>query len=217
MARNEKKRQQKLMKKRRKQKNKKQRAAQGVAANTEKAIIRRARQCPIHECLISGEWQENGMAAIAVARRQNETMMVFGIYVVDMYCLGVKNTFCRANVSFSKYRDDFRARFVEENGARACPAELAHQIIYGAVEYAASLDLRPHKDFQLSRHVLEKRETIPPNDELEFGKDGKPLYVSGPNDPAGRIMKHLEMKLGKDGFRYICELNSLSRDGSFED
>ncbi len=217
MARNEKKRQQKLMKKRQKQKQKKTRATGSGAANTEKTVIRSAQRYPIHECLISGNWQEFRMAAICVARSQSETMMLFGVYIVDLYCLGVKNTFCRANVPLSEYRDDFRAQFVEGNEATACPAELAHQIIYGAVEYAANLGLRPHKDFHLSKHILEERDTIAPNDELEFGKDGKPLYFSDPHDPAGRILKHLRAKLGEDGFDLIVETSTLAQDEGFED
>lgn len=217
MARDEKKRQQKLMKKRQKKKRKKTRATGSAAANTEKAVIRRARRYPIHECLISGNWQESGIAAISVARRQSETIMAFGVYIVDLYCLGVKNTYCRADVPLSKYKGDFRAQFVERNEATACPAELAHQIIYGAVEYAANLGLRPHKDFHLSSHILEERDTIAPNDELEFGKDGKPLYVSGPYDSPGQILKHLEAKLGEGGFHYIIMGDSFGQDEGFED
>lgn len=216
-AKNEKKRQLKLMKKRQKQKQKKKRTSGFAAVSTEKAVIRRANRYPIHECLISGEWQEKGIAAIAVVRRQSETMVIFGVYIIDLYCLGVKNTYCRANVPLSKYRDNLRADFVEGDGAGVCPVELAHQIIYGAVEYAANLDLRPHKDFQLSRHILETRDAIAPNDELEFGKDGKPMYVSGPRDSSGRILKHLKAKLGEDGFDYIVEADSLSQDESLED
>lgn len=209
MATNEKKRQQKLMKKRRKQKDKQKKALGGASSsNTENAIIRRAHVYPIHECLLSEKWEEEGMAAIAIARRQSEAQILLGVYVVDLYCLGVKNTFCIANMPLSKYREDFRARYTRENGARPCSAELAHQIIYGAVEYAANLGFRPHKGFLLSRHMLNKRETVPPNNELEFGRDGKPLYFSGPRDSPGRILKHLEARLGKEGFHYIVATGS---------
>ena len=203
MARDEKKRQQKLMRKRQKQKRKKKRASQIAAASTDTSIIRRARHYPIHECLISRDWQENGIAVIIIARRQSESKIVCGVYMVDLYCLGVKDTSCRANLSLYEYRNDFRARFVDEGGATAGSVELAHQIIFGAIDFAASLDLPPHEDFQLSRHVLEEREDIPPNETIEFGKDGKPFYIAGPDDPVGRILKHLESRLGEDGFHFM--------------
>ncbi len=217
MALNEKKRQQKLMKKRQKQKKKKTRVLGFAVASTEKAVIRRANLYPIHECLLSGDWQENGIAAVCVARRQSDSIMVFAVYIIDLYCMGVKNTFCRANVPLSKYREDFRARFVKRNEAKACTVELAHQIIYGALEYAGNLGLPPHKDFHLSRHVLEKRDAIAPNDELEFGKDGKPLYVSGPHDFPARILKRLKTNLGEGGFDYIVREDPFGQEEDCED
>ena len=108
-----------------------------------------------------------------------------------------------------------RRRGGGEDGEKS-PEELAHQIIYGAVDYAASLEFRPHRDFLLSQHILTPREEGPPNGGLEFGKDGMPLYVSGPHDDMGRIVKHLEAKLGKDGFHYILVTGPLGMDGDFE-
>lgn len=217
MASNDKKRQQKLMKKRQKQKNKKKNAALSASANTEKAIIRRGNKYPIHECLLSADWQESGMAVIVIARRQSEMLIVFGLYMVDTFCLGVKDTFGRANINISDYKTDFRPMLVENHGVRPCSVEIAHQIIYGAVDYAADLGLNAHKDFLLSRNVLEKREDVPPNDDLEFGKNGKPLYVSGAHDHAGRILKRLESKLGKDGFNFIDKAEFASAEEYFEE
>lgn len=203
MARNEKKLQQKLMKKRQKEKAKKKHAAQARVTNTENAIIRRSNQYPIHECLISADWRTEGMAVILVASQQKENRIVFGVYMVDLYCLGVKNTFARANLSLSEHQGRVKGDIVEQHDAAVCSPELAHQIICGALDYAANLDLQPHRDFRLSRHVLDAPETISHSDDIEFGKDGKPLYVSGPHDQVSKILKHLETKLGPEGFHFI--------------
>jgi len=143
------------------------------------------------------------MTPILIVRKQDETAVLFGVFLVDLYCLGVKDAFCNANITLSKYRDDIRSRFAEEHDMVTCPFELAHQIIYGAIDYAAELGFRPHTDFSLAKHVLEDREAIPPNRDIEFGKDGKPLFVSGPHDNVKRIMAQLDKKLGKDGYYFL--------------
>lgn len=204
MAKNEKRRQQKLLKKRRKEKAKRKERARAEASSSShpKAAIRHARHYPIHECLLNPNWREMGIASILVARKQTDVSFIFGVYLVDVFCLGVKNAFCNANFPLSKYRE-FRERFVEGNDAHPCTAELAHQIIYGALDYAADLGFQPHEDFALSRCILEERDAVPPNPDLEFGQDGKPTYVSGPDDHVEAILHHLRTKLGEDKFHFI--------------
>ena len=217
MAKDPRKRQQKLMKQRRKAKEKKKRAARTSTVHSESALIRRARSYPIHECLINEEWQEQSMAQILVARRQSEGMVLFGVYVVDLGCLGVKDAFAKGNVPMSEYRDGIRHRLVEESGAKRCPVELAHQIVYGALDYADALDFEPHKDFKMARHVLEERESISPNDDIEFGKDGKPFYCAGPHDHVEKIMQHLEDRLGSDGFHFITPALEMQGEDEWDD
>ncbi len=46
-------------------------------------IIRRARDFPIHECLIGESWKEKGLAHIVIARRQPDGLIAFGVFLVD--------------------------------------------------------------------------------------------------------------------------------------
>ena len=46
--------------------------------------------------------------------------------------------------------------------------------------------------------------------EFEFGKDGKPFYVSGPNETRAdseRIIATLTRKLGPGGFHYMVGMD----------
>lgn len=203
MPKDARRRAQKMMERRQKQKAKQKRAAKATVSKTDGAIVKRSCRYPLCECLISSGWQEQGIAAILVARHQSESLIVFGNFIVDTYCMGIKNAHSRANVSVAQYEGDIRPFYQRNHGAHRIPLELACQIIYGAEDYAASLGLRPHKDYALARHILEPRESIQPNSDLVFGKDGKPLYIQGPHDHASRIMDHLERKLGPEGFHYI--------------
>jgi hypothetical protein len=75
--------------------------------------------------------------------------------------------------------------------------------VYGAIDYARKLGFEPQKDFRLSRFTLSE----PSNTELpyniEFGKDGKPLYIAGPNDNADRVIERLRKTVGDENFRYL--------------
>jgi hypothetical protein len=43
--------------------------------------------------------------------------------------------------------------------------------------------------------------------EVEFGRNGKPFFASGPDDNAEMIIKHLTAKLGEGNFDYLIAVN----------
>ncbi len=205
MAKNERRRQQKLMKKRRKDKNRRKTQA-GIylpEADLERKRIMEARQYPIHECLIVPGWRESGLAQILLSRLQPDGNLVAGMYMVDILCLGLKNTFAHANVSKYKYITELRDRMAEADGIETCSIDLAHTIIYGGIDYAGQFGFQPQRDFKLSRHVLEERDSFQMKEDVEFGREGKPRYISGPNDDATKITRQLEAIVGEGNFDFI--------------
>jgi hypothetical protein len=210
MARDEAKRQKKLMKKRQKDKlRKKQATLIPMAFLSAEKKIRSARQYPIHECLINPSWKEKGLATILVSRRQPDGNILFGVYLVDILCLGLKNTFCNADFSMSMYNTDVvRRAYTEEDPAR-CSRELAHQIIYGAIRFAQQFGFQPQKDFSLSQYILDEADSIDPGTkDVEFGRDGQPLFIAGPHDDVARILRQLEATAGRGHFGYMYESHS---------
>ena len=81
--------------------------------------------------------------------------------------------------------------------------ELAHEIVYGAVEYAEGFGFRPHRNFRLSQFVLDLPDAHPRSGTVEFGKNEKPLYVSGPRDNAGAIIGRLTRTAGEGNFDHV--------------
>src|SRR5437868_5410643 len=141
MPQDPRKRQKALMKKRSKQKAAaKSRSHQpGLISISPQAIIRLARTFPIYECLISADWQKDNMGLIQIllARQQPDGDICFGVYLVDKYCLGLKNTYANAGFSRARYQNEVRDRIFREQKLVMCPIELAHQMIYEYIEYAA--------------------------------------------------------------------------------
>ena len=73
-----------------------------------------------------------------------------------------------------------------------CPLSLAHTLIYKGIEYAKSLGFEPHRDFFFTKLILDEPTDVEWSGDVEFGMDGKPVYISGPYDDGGSILKKLE-------------------------
>ena len=213
MPRDPRKHQKAIMKKRSKQKAALQRQShrQAFTSFSPQAIIRRARAFPLFECWISANWQQDdmGLVEILLARQQPDGDICFGVYLVDKYCLGLKNTFANAGFSRTRYQNEVRSTIFHENVPVACPVELAHQMIYASIEYAAQFGFQPEQDFALSQYMLAPRGELEEPYQLTFGKNGKPFFVAGPHDNAARILKQLEKTAGPGNYDYLVALDGF--------
>ncbi|WP_158648474.1 hypothetical protein [Candidatus Symbiothrix dinenymphae] len=124
------------------------------------------------------EWEEAGLGQVVVARQHANGNLTYCSYLADLKCLGVKETVYEFNIPPEK----LEKHLTEFADVEFVPIsyELAHNIIYAAIEYAEKYGFKPHKDFaQTTRFLLEEdRDDIPLIDIPCGGKDGKPLYVN---------------------------------------
>lgn len=165
--------------------------------------IRNARKYPVHECLINPSWKEGGLATILLSRKQRDGRIIFGVYLVDIFCLGLKNTYCNADFSLFEYEQDVRDHISQNEPLIDCPVPLVHHLIYGALDYASKLGFKPQKDFKMSRYILERKDKVEESIAIEFGKEGKPFYVAGPDDNVRLILRKLERSVGEGNFDFM--------------
>lgn len=163
-------------------------------------IIERARKLPIYKCWSVGD-QESGAKQILVARQKANGMLVVGFYLVDFFCLGVKDTFYRefedeAELKEIAFQDIPKGIELEE-----IDAIYAQNLIYGAVEYAEDLGFKPHKEFRITEYLLDDVESIEYMD-IEFGEDGQPHYVAGEDDDVDKNLKILTENVGIGNFTF---------------
>ena len=98
--------------------------------------------------------KSRGLARIVVTRSQENGKAMLGVFLVDIFCLGVKNAFCNEGLGSRQIEDKLLPRFYQNEKPTRVGINYAKEIICGAVEYAKSLGFEPHPDFELSRHVL---------------------------------------------------------------
>lgn len=155
-----------------------------------KRIISRSRNWPIKDCKINSNWRENGLAYILISRVQPNNRIVFGSYLVDIFCLGLKDTFCNADITQSEF-ESLVSKMYRIDPVVNCTSSLAHTIIYGGIEFAAKYGFTPHRDFNLSKYILEESTSIEKDESVEFGEDGQPLFIQGPYDDPNAVIRTL--------------------------
>jgi hypothetical protein len=148
-----------------------------------------------------------GLVAVLVARRHRHDRVSVCGYLVDAYCLGVKNALgpmVMTDVELSGFRSDYFDGFA--SGWRDAPVELAADLVFGGVEYARGLGFEPHPDLAPAAGHLGPWQ---PPAAITFGRDGKPFYMSGPYDNPSKIMKTLQRNLGSsEAFDFMMDAAS---------
>jgi hypothetical protein len=165
---------------------------------------------PIYECLEPIDLWENGLGQIIVSCKNSIGHIVVGTYVVDTYCLGVKDCFLRT-VSLYEYKELMRNISRSCGKMHAVEAGYACALIHQAVKYAKNIGFNPHPDFFKARKILDNI-TLDETQEFVFGKNGKPFYIQGPNESkteVNRIMHILEENLGKGGYEFMVVASNL--------
>lgn len=157
----------------------------------------------------SGSEPTSGLVGVMVARgprRAGGDVSVCG-YLVDTYCLGVKDALSPRRVS-ERRLPDLVDRFFDgfDEPPVAAPIELARHLVWGAVEYARGLGFEPHPDLRKAAGHLE-----PLTDPcaIRFGRDGKPFYIQGPYDDAERIMRTLDRTVGRDNYHFFVAVDAF--------
>ncbi|NIR49957.1 hypothetical protein GWO43_15775 [candidate division KSB1 bacterium] len=186
-----------------KKKKKRKRAPQSSSSlSPKKYVMTKARQLPIHECLITQDWEEVGVASILITRKHKNDKITFGLYLVDLLCLGVKDTFFEFNLATYEYQS-FLEKCQEEQDWVECDYDLAHNIIYGAVEFAEKYGFKPHKDFAVTRHILKEHDENTPSMDIEFGEDGRPCLVSTVYEDPSQNIAQLDKTAGKGNYDVV--------------
>jgi hypothetical protein len=151
----------------------------------------------------------SGLVSVLVTRRHRWDKVSVCGYLADVYCLGVKNAFgpaIKTDVEVSRFLPTYYTPYPD--GWQEAPIELAADLVFGAVEYARGLGFEPHADFASAAGHLG---TWSGPSAITFGKNGRPLYISGPFDTPYTIMKTLHRTT--DGDRVSSDSGQTDIDG----
>ncbi len=168
--------------------------------------LERAREYPLHGCWVYKDWKQSGIAPVVVARQQPDDRILCAMYLIDLYCLGTKYCYTRADISPAQFERDLPKMCAQQ--PEPCTVEFAHELVYGAMEYAKSCGFDPTPEFKgsLGDMVLDPPDAHPRAHGIKFGKDGKPFFVSGPYDDKhkiNRVLNTLHRTAGEGNFDFL--------------
>jgi hypothetical protein len=171
----------------------------------EKYITTRARTLPIFKCLVNEGWETSKMAQVIVMRRHVTGNVTIGLYLVDLLCLGVKDT----HYYFNILPNEFEERIEDGPEFTEISYELAHNIVYAGHDFAMEFTIKPCADFALTQYILEEDNDHIPLIDISTG-DGerKPhlMVHSGSNyhDALARLRQHA----GEGNYHYTIGIGN---------
>lgn len=166
-----------------------------------------AARYPILHCLVTRSLWSQGIGWLCLSRELPNGSVAFAMFLIDRYCLGVKNVIMNVTGRFT-YDSDV-VRKIPPPTQDMQPAA-ARKLLESAVAYARSLGLHPHADYSRAMRIFGDIDAAQCTETFEFGKDGKPLFIAGPNDTlerCHRIVKALNQACGPDGHHYMIPVS----------
>ncbi len=180
-----------------------------------KYIETQVRKLPIYKCLVNKDWEETQMANIVVMRNHVNGNVTFGLYLVDLLCLGVKDTLYKFNIPESEADE----MFGEEDFFTAINYNLAHNIVFAGHDFAMEFDIPPHKDFALTKNILAEDDDDVPLIEIAVGDkfDGKPHLMINPYGQGKWALEKLIKNAGEGNYHYSTEDEINNDDDDYAD
>jgi hypothetical protein len=167
-----------------------------------------AAKYPVLHSRVTEDLWTKGLGWVCLSRELPNGTVAFAVFLVDRYCLGVKNAMGDIT-SRSAYDQQIAKKMCSNFTSRQMTPAAIRKLVEKAVEYARSLGLEPHPDYPKTKSIFGDINAGESLEEFEFGQDGKPYFIAGPNDTperCRRILSTLIQSCGVGGFHYLVPL-----------
>ena len=163
--------------------------------------VQRAADLPIQACFLTEALFDGGMGTLVLARGLTPDRVALSSYLLDTFCLGIKDvTFETVGGEYFQFYMDATDRvspLIEVDPA------YARKLLRDLAAWSRSLGFAPHRDFATVERIFGDVNADASDAVFQFGRDGKPLYIPGPNDKAPLIRSRIEQRrkhLGDEEF-----------------
>jgi hypothetical protein len=167
----------------------------------------------------SQEMFEVGIGHVVICRHKGSGDTEAGVFLLDTYCLGVKDAFY---ASFpTSNLGEFLDRVFRGSGRDSLSPACGRKLVEDAIAYARPLGFAPHADYKRAAHVLGGINTRECDKSFTFGRQGKPMYVVGPNDSPEfqhLVMVTLRSRVGEGNYDFLvpAPMGGLEDEESLE-
>ncbi len=161
------------------------------------------RSLPVDKCYVNSDWQEQGMAHAIVVRRRPDGKFALANYLVDTFCLGVKDAFWRTrldDIELKEIIDNYKGRIDLEE----CSYATVHNLVLGAVEFAEEGGIEPCREWAVGQYGLDEDSDDIELIEFDYGLDGQHFLNTRTRTEGAKYLPILQAHLG-DNFSYRFE------------
>ena len=158
------------------------------------------------EALRSANLFDSGCGYLVVSRFRADGRVEAGFFLLDVFCLGVKDAGFHHFNSIADYQKSLIDRLFPDGNLVRMTAAAARKLAEDAISYARELGFSPGADYKKASRVFGGITTAGCDEQFMFGKNDKPLYIQGPSDSqarVGRILRALKARCGEGGYHYI--------------
>jgi len=147
--------------------------------------VRQAATIPIRHCLIQQGLLDHGMGALILARGATLSGFSVGVFLLDTYCLGIKDVFFRVlDAEEFEALVDSNEQILPLVDINSCDARA---LLHDLAAWSRTIGFAPHRDFTAVEQLFGDVNIDDSNAEFKFGCDGKPLYAPGPSEPPNLV------------------------------
>ena len=163
--------------------------------------IATAAHSPIHEALVPAGLFEKAIGNLVFSRLLPDGRTAMGAFLLDVFCLGVKNAFVAilAKDEYARRRSSWSAAEDLQPVEPAC----FRKLVEGGIGYARDLGFTPHQDYAVASQIFGDVQATDCSTRFKYGRDGKPFYISGPHETSAQvqaIVDQLEQRMGAGNF-----------------
>ena len=177
--------------------------------SVERYLKERVRNLKIYKCYASTNWEETGLSNVVVSRQHKQGGLTCGIYLVDTFCIGLKQTEYLFNTGQTQF-DRLIKHLSNDPDFKEVSYEYAHNLIYAAIEFADEAGIKPERDWHLTQYILENDDENVPLIAFEMGRDGEHFLCVNDKYELSKYLSIAQKTLGKNVEYTIA-------DGSFND
>jgi len=187
---------------RRKQVVAQKRRAEALEASLPARMLRAA-HAPIQHCFLTESVFEIGMGTLVLARGATPHHVTLSSFLIDVFCLGIKD------VMFESVESEVFEMYMDATDAMSPVLSVdpgyARNLLRDLAAWSQSIGFAPHRDFAAVERMFGDVSADASEAVFRFGRDGKPVYIPGPNDTVLVIQRRIEQLrkyLGDDGFGF---------------
>jgi hypothetical protein len=183
-------------------------------ANSLSGRVREGATLPILQCMVSDNLPKIGAGVVILSRGVSREFQYVGAFMVDTFCLGVKDAFFRP-LNRSDAEQMLESGLLATLSSPAEPAE-ARKLLHDLVGWAASNGFPPHKDYAVVESLFGGVAPADTDYTAQFGCEGKVLYVPGPTESPMKVRRRMESVRSRFGDA-AADLSLLALAGALED